>query len=144
MSSKYDWVALTAEFLASDLTIQEFAYVKKIPLGTINKKAAEYKWIDARKEAGRKTVEKSVDLVSDDRANQLVEQNQIDLSGARKVIAVVMQRLEDAENLEMKDIRAGAAALKDAQYIARLALGANTEQSLSVSVEDWLNERVGE
>lgn len=141
--AKYDWDKLTLEFIASGLTIEDFAVVKKIPLGTINKAASRYKWVEKRSETGKKVVGKSLEMVSDDRAEQLAQQNQRDLQGVETAYAVIMAKLA-SNDLKPQDIKALSGSLKDLQAIARLALGANTESTdmnISADFETWINER---
>lgn len=142
--AKYDWDKLTLEFIASGLTIEDFAMVKKIPLGTVNKAASRYKWVEKRSETGKKTVEKSLEVVSDDRAAQLAEQNQKDLTAAALLRDKIMQMVQGGD-LETKDVRALAGSLKDVQAVVRLALGAsteNTDMNINSDFESWLNERI--
>lgn len=142
--AKYDWDKLTIEFVSSNYTVSEFAKLKNIPETTMIKAYRRYKWGEKRSENGQQMVGKAVEMVCDDRAAQLAEQNQKDLSVAALLRDEIVRQVGSGD-LEAKDIRALAGSLKDVQAVVRLALGAsteNTDMNINTDFESWLNERI--
>lgn len=141
--AKYDWDRLTIEFVAGDWSVKEFADLKKIPETTMIKAYRRYEWGKKRSENGRQVVGKSLEMVCDDRAEELAKQNQRDLEAVAVAHAVIVRQLA-SERLKPADVRALAGSLKDLQAVARLALGATTENTntnINLDFEAWLNER---
>lgn len=141
--AKYDWQALTLAFVSQNGSLEEFAEKEKIPLSTINKKSAELGWLEKRKFFGSKTEVLSTEHLADERARLLVEQNRRDVHMARLGAEKLVEFLPLCE--KASDLKAWSGALKDVQAVARLALGASTENTDSRAVDDfeaWLNERV--
>lgn len=142
--AKYDWDKLTIEFVSRNYTLDEFSKLKNIPRGTLNRQSQKLKWYEKREQNGNETITKSFELITDDRAAQLAEQNQKDLSVAALLRDEIVRQVESG-GLETKDIRALAGSLKDVQAVVRLALGAsteNTDMNINTDFESWLNERI--
>lgn len=139
-----NWAELTVEFAASDMSLTDFAMAKKIPYDTIYKQSKKLNWSKKRQLNGEAMAKKSLEMVADTRAQQLAEQNQRDISAAKQIVDAILIKLSSSD-LKPADIRALSGSLKDAQAVARLALGASTDnQDLNVvsDFESWLNERI--
>lgn len=140
-----NWDTLTLEYLAFEGTLEEFAERKKIPLSTIRKQSAKLNWGNRKSENGTRVERTAEDLLIEDAATKLAEQNKRDCEAAEAVRNKALEFLPLCE--KAADVKAVAGALKDAQAIVRLALGAstgNSNVSVSGDFEAWVNARLKE
>lgn len=142
MSGKRDWEALEAAYVSGCLTLEGFAQAHGIPYDTVAKQAAKRKWQAKRQANGKAVASMALSLANDEAADELAAQNRRDVAAAAALHNKVCELIGVAESA--RDVRALAGALKDAQAVARLALGAATENGnvkVSLDFEEWLHER---
>ncbi|MDH2997196.1 hypothetical protein A1D22_05860 [Pasteurellaceae bacterium LFhippo2] len=137
----YDWVAIKVQFVNSSLSTREFAEKYGIPFGTLTKQVAQGKWLDERIIIGSDTEQKSIEFSVNNRAVRLAkfDDDCIDLADDfRKKAKEFLHQIDSPMAL-----KALTGAMKDTQAMARLALGASTENQATSSVEyfgDWAKE----
>lgn len=137
----YDWIAIKVQFINSSLSIREFSEKYGIPYGSLSKQVAQGKWLDERKEIGKDTETKSIEFSVNNRAIKLakVDDDYIELADDFLRKAKVLLKEIDSPMA----LKALTGAMKDTQAIARLALGASTENQAVGSQKDfaeWLKD----
>lgn len=143
MAAKYDWTALTVEFVSGDMSLTDFAMSKKIPYGTIVRQYRKLKWAEKRANSEQSIINKSLDLAVDENALKLAEQNARDLAAVYAVQNKAVEMLAVCD--KPSELKALSGALRDIQAVARLALGVSTENANVSMVDDfegWLNGRI--
>lgn len=121
----YDWVSIKLQFINSSLNTREFAEKYGIPFGTLRKQVAQGKWLDERIIIGSDTEQKSIEFSVNNRAARLAkfDDDCVDLADDfRKKAKEFLHRIDSPMAL-----KALTGAMKDTQAMARLALGASTE-----------------
>lgn len=132
---KRDWDTLTFEYLAFDGTLEEFSKRKKIPLSTIRKQSSKLNWSNRKSENGTRVERKAEDLLIEDSAAKLAEQNARDLAAVEAVHNKAVEMLAVCD--KPSELRALSGVLKDMQAVARLALGVSTENANVNMVDDF-------
>lgn len=121
----YDWVSIKLQFINSSLTTREFAEKYGIPFGTLTKQVAQGKWLEERIIIGSDTEQKSIEFSVNNRAARLAkfDDDCVDLADDfRKKAKEFLHQIDSPMAL-----KALTGAMKDTQAMARLALGASTE-----------------
>lgn len=137
----YDWVAIKLQYINSSLNTREFAEKYGIPFGTLTKQVAQGKWQDERNTIGSHTEQKSIEFSVNNRAAKLAkfDDDCVELADDfRKKAKEFLHQIDSPMAL-----KALTGAMKDTQVIARLALGASTENQSTQNVtefSDWLKE----
>jgi hypothetical protein len=142
-ASNIDWAKEKSDYVNDPtLRLEDIARRNKCALGTVQSRAAREKWTDAR-EARSNLLQQSATRKNVSAAVQeLAKYNEQDIQAAKMLRACAMRKLQDAQkkltkpgsendqlDLESAEIRSLASAVESAQRIARLALGASTENS---------------
>lgn len=121
----YDWVSIKLQFINSSLSIPEFAESYGIPKSTLSKQVAQGNWLDERNQIGIVTESKSIEFSVNNRAARLAkfDDDCVDLADDfRKKAKEFLHQIDSPMAL-----KALTGAMKDTQAMARLALGASTE-----------------
>ena len=130
---RIDWPAAKIEYVTNAaLTLADIAAKYGTTMDATKQQCLRNNWVEERAERSRilsqKVTEKSIlDIVG-----ELAKYNEQDLIAAKSLRALAAKRMQSAnqgQNLEPKDVRALAGAIESAQRIARLALGASTENT---------------
>ena len=138
-----DWSAIGVEFIASNLTVEEFASNNDLPYDTLRKQVTKNKWLDKRRTSGAQVAHKAVEIITDDKATTLAHYDNRMLSIVNGLALQVEAGVVVAD--EPNKVKILSAAAKDLQHIYRLALGASTENQSVKSVEDFeafVNEKL--
>lgn len=138
-----DWSAIGVEFIASNLTVEEFASKNDLPYDTLRKQVTKNKWLDKRRTSGAQVAHKAVEIITDDKATTLAHYDNRMLSIVNGLALQVEAGVVCAD--EPHKVKILSAAAKDLQHIYRLALGASTENQSVKSVEDFeafVNEKL--
>lgn len=141
--SRRDWAAIGVEFIASNMTVEEFAGKNDLPYETLRKQVTKNKWLDKRRTSGAKAAQKAVEIITEDRAVTLALFDNRMLSIVNGLALQVEAGVEVAD--EPNKVKTLSAAAKDLQHIYRLALGASTDnQSVQavVDFEAFVNEKL--
>ena len=137
-----DWAAIRVEYVNSALQYKDLAERHGLKEGTVRQRANREKWNDERDALSRAVTETATERLTVTRANELAKFNEDDLRVARAIRAKAASLLANAQTPQ--EVRALASAFGDAQKIGRLALGAETENSvvstreLPVSVDEFI------
>lgn len=137
-----NWTKAKAEYVNSSCTCAEIASKYGVKLGTVTARAGREDWTQDRAKRNSILLENAARKSILDTAQELVRYNERDLEIAKDLRAAVVRKLNDAQKqvagnpdqplpLLPKDIRALAGALESVQRVARLALGASTENTLT-------------
>lgn len=131
----YDWVAIKVQFINSSLSTREFAEKYGIPFGTLTKQVAQGKWLDERISIGSDAEQKSIEYSVNNRAARLAkfDDDCVDLADEfRKKAKEFLHQIDSPMAL-----KALTGAMKDTQAMARLALGASTDNQATKEVKDF-------
>lgn len=140
--AKYDWNVIKTQFITSSLTIEEFATQNAIPVGTLRRQVSKGKWLEERDQVEIKVRSKSIEFVVNDRAARLAkfDDDCVEIADDfRKKAKEFLHQIDSPMAL-----KALTGAMKDAQAMARLALGASTENQAVGNSQDfasWLEEK---
>jgi transposase-like protein len=138
LPKRIDWPAAHAEYVNNaGLTYADIAAKYGINPSALRMRAGREQWTDQRQAAQAKLLQKVTEKTIHDTVAELAKYNEQDLIAAKALRSLAARQMQ-AGNLEPKDVRALAGAIESAQRIARLALGAsteNTELSGSVAVQ---------
>ena len=138
-----NWSAIGVEFIASNLTVEEFASKNGLPYDTLRKQVTKNKWLDKRRTSGAQVAHKAVEIITDDKATTLAHYDNRMLSIVNGLALQVEAGVVCAD--EPNKVKILSAAAKDLQHIYRLVLGASTENQSVKSVEDFeafVNEKL--
>lgn len=131
----YDWVAIKIQFVNSSLSTREFAEKYGIPFGTLTKQVAQGKWLDERISIGSYTEQKSIEYSVNNRAAKLAQFDDDCVSLADEFRKKAQEFLHQIDS--PMALKALTGAMKDTQAMARLALGASTENQATQEVTDF-------
>jgi hypothetical protein len=139
---RIDWSAAKAAYVNSTLTLRQIAERYGASETSVHNRSAREDWTAARMLKAQRLVSQTTQRAIDAAADELSKWNEQDLLLAKALRAQVGKKLQAASKLqagdptktmESRDIRALALAAESAQRIARLALGASTENALTGS-----------
>lgn len=139
---KHNWEELEQEFIHSNDSFAEFAKKKGIIQRTVEQAGNRLQWTKKRENFRQLTSQKMLEKTVDERIKKLEEQAEKDLQAVNLAYDLIKEKLQEGM-LEPKDIKQLTGSLKDIQAVARLALGANTENiNINSDFETWLNDRI--
>lgn len=128
-----DWSLLKHEFATGSMTLADLARSYGLKEGTVRSTASRHGWQEERDRVQRIAADKAIALATAKRAEKMAEVNEQDLKVAQSVKAQIARHLKAAHEAQVtippKDLRSLASAAEAAQRIARLALGATTENT---------------
>lgn len=133
--SRRDWVSIGVEFIASNLTVEEFAGSRGIPYSTLKKQATASGWMEKRRASGAQVVREAVELIVDDKAGALAKFDGRMLSIVDSLAFQIEAGAAVAD--DPSKVKTLASAAKDLQHVYRLALGASTDNQSVQSVVDF-------
>jgi hypothetical protein len=110
------------------LTLDDIAAKYRVKPGAVYAQAARDKWTDARNERAKILLEKVREKSVLNAVEELSQYNTEDLLAAKKIRVLAAKHMLNPK-IEPKDVRSLAGAVESAQRIARLALGASTENT---------------
>jgi hypothetical protein len=139
MLKRIDWVAAKADYVQNrSLLLCDIAAKYDTTLGTVTSQAHRDHWTEARIEHAKLVQQAAAKKSIADVVGELSRYNRQDLAVAKLLRTKAVRQL-DRVDLGPKDIRFLAGAIESAQRVARLALGAATENVESrVSAADQL------
>lgn len=131
--AKNDWVTLEAEFIASSMTLRQFADSKGIKPSTVMMQASKRDWDKKREqkraELSMRASEKRDAVV----VGELAKFNEDDLKVAKAIRSQVASSIKAAQEsktpIHPVALRALAGAAEVSQRMGRLALGASTSNT---------------
>lgn len=141
-----NWESLQLEFVSSNYSLLEFSRLREIPYSTLNRRAKKNNWLSLQKDYRNGITNGAMAYVRDIKTDALVEQCERDIEATRRIYALIMEYLERG-GLKPNDLKTLTGAIKDIQTVARLALGASTENSANSSLiefENWLGKKVAQ
>lgn len=128
-----DWAAIRLEYVHGTETMRELADRHGINPAGLMKRAAREQW-EAERQQKSAEVSKAVSgVLVEARIDELSRYNAEDLEAAKAIRARALAMLDDATS--PNDLRALSGAVDTASKVARLALGASTENS-TVTTKD--------
>lgn len=128
-----DWPALRVEYVHSTMTLRELAARHDIKAAGVMRRAAREHWEAERKQLSAEVSKASAQMLSESRIELLAKFNADDLEMAQQIRAKAFAMLRNADH--PSDLRALAGAVDTAQKIGRLALGAETSNSVVTTRE---------
>lgn len=128
---RIDWPAAKNEYVNNaKLTYAEIAKKYRTTPGSVEQRAFREHWTAERAQRAKILFETVRDKSILDTVSELARYNEQDLAMAKVLRAAAARLIQDKdEELGPKDIRFLAGAVESAQRIARLALGASTENT---------------
>lgn len=133
--AKYDWTTIKTQFITSNLSIEEFAKQNAISVGTLRRQVSQGKWMEERDQIEIEVRSKTVEYVVNNRAARLAkfDDDCVDLADEfRKKAKEFLHQIDSPMAL-----KALTGAMKDTQAMARLALGASTDNQATKEVKDF-------
>lgn len=128
-----DWTAIRLEYINGSMSQRELADKHGINPAGLMKRASKEGWEAERQQKSAEVSRASQEQITEDRVNVLTKFNEDDLRMARAIRAKAASMLKNLET--PSELRAVAGAADLAQRIGRLALGAETENSIVTSRE---------
>lgn len=130
--AKYDLIL--TEYVNSTLSLQELAEKHDVTYGRLRNVAGKQKWSMQRADQSKKVTEAAKAASIFDRVEELRRSNEDDLRMAKALRGLAAQMINNsqqpgARKLSLGELGQAAKVVADAQKIARLALGASTENS---------------
>jgi hypothetical protein len=129
---KADWIALRVEYVNGVMPIKSLADKYGLPVSSVEKRCAREGWNKERAVLAEKVREKATAAAVKDRTKELAEWNEGDLKIARFLrsrIAEKLNALDPAAVNYTGSLRSLAGAAESVQKMARLALGATTNNT---------------
>ena len=122
-----DWKAIELEYVMGTMTMRELAASSGVNDSTLRSRATRGEWDTKRGQKRTETTKAAESIATEVRIDQQAEQNAADLTIAKRLMAGVLEMFAFAE--KPQDLKALSGAAKDAQAIARLALGMTTDNT---------------
>lgn len=132
MAIKVDWIALRVEYVNGTMALTDLAAKHSVPVSSVEKHCSREGWRDERARLSAKVRESATKSVAKTRTAQLKEWNENDLRIAKALRSKVASRisnLNEDSSAFTGQLRALASAAESAQRLARLALGATTQNT---------------
>lgn len=129
---RIDWPSARAEYVNNaSLTYANIGQKYTVLETTVRKRASDENWTAERIARATALVQKATEKSILDSVAELTKYNEQDLIAAKSLRALAAKKMQQVQQgtLEAKDLRALAGAVESAQRIARLALGASTENT---------------
>lgn len=123
----YDWLAIEAEFIGSRLSVEFFADEHNMPIGTLKRRVTSGKWLEKRAKLNEKAIRKNIDITAETKAERLSKFDDECLDIAEKLLESVKEQIKEIEN--PNQLKSLSGTLKEAQAVARLILGASTDNT---------------
>ncbi|MBF0785760.1 hypothetical protein E4T80_09845 [Muribacter muris] len=133
--AKYDWETIKTQFITSTLSIEEFAKQNAIPVGTLRRQVSLGKWVEERDRLKIEVRSKTTEYIVNNRAATLAKFDDDCVSLADEFRQKAREFLHQIDS--PMALKALTGAMKDTQAIARLALGASTENQATKAVSDF-------
>jgi transposase-like protein len=124
---RIDWPAVKSAYVNGNETFAQVAVRHNLNANSLRRRAAREHWTTARAARADSLFEKVTERSVIDAAQELASYNAGDLRIAKELRDLVMQRLQNGSNLSPCDIRQLAGAIESVQRVARLSLGASTD-----------------
>lgn len=132
-----DWPTLRADYVSGSMTLGELALKHRVSFRSVRYQSALGKWNAARRRVGPRIEAAVTERTVEARASQLQDWNQADLKIAKHARAKLVRTLAllgepegPKEALEtLKTLATIVAGIEATQRIARLALGATTQNN---------------
>lgn len=124
-----DWAAIKTEYITSSITFAELSKKTGIPSATLQKRGSleEPSWTVQRNNISESITKSATESLTHQRLQFLIDSNRADVEVAERLRTKIREHLDVAASAaELKSL---SGALKDAQSVARLALGLTTENS---------------
>ena len=128
-----DWTAIKLEYVNGHMSQRDLADKHEINPAGLMKRAANEGWEAERQQKSAEVSRVAQDLMTEDRTAVLAKFNEDDLRMARAIRAKAATMMKSIES--PSELRAIASAADVAQKIGRLALGAETENTIVTSRE---------
>ena len=128
-----DWTAIKLEYVNGHMSQRDLAEKHKINAAGLMKRAAKEGWEADRQHRSAEISRASQAIITEDRKSQLIKFNEDDLRMAKAIRAKAATMLKTLES--PSELSAVSRAAELAQRIGRLALGAETENSIVTSRE---------
>jgi hypothetical protein len=128
-----DWTAIKLEYVNGHMSQRDLADKHQINPAGLMKRAANEGWEAERQQKSAEVSKVAQDLMTEDRTAVLAKFNEDDLRMARAIRAKAATMMKSIES--PSELRAIASAADVAQKIGRLALGAETENTIVTSRE---------
>ena len=131
---RIDWAQAKADYVNhSGLTLDDIAQKYGVLPNTVKARASRENWTAAREAKSQMLLAATTRNAINASAQELATFNERDLAVAKAVRAMAVRKLQQDQSgkqLTCADIRQIASAVESAQRIARLALGATTENTV--------------
>jgi hypothetical protein len=128
-----DWTSIKLEYVNGHMSQRDLADKHQINPAGLMKRAANEGWEAERQQKSAEVSKVAQDLMTEDRTAVLAKFNEDDLRMARAIRAKAATMMKSIES--PSELRAIASAADVAQKIGRLALGAETENTIVTSRE---------
>lgn len=128
-----DWQAIKLEYINSPLSLKEIAEKHGLKDATVRQRAHRENWEEERHALSQSVTKAAQEQLKSDRTSQLAKFNEDDLRMARAIRAKAATMMQTANSAT--ELRAIAGSADIAQRIGRLALGAETENTIVSSRE---------
>jgi DNA-binding MurR/RpiR family transcriptional regulator len=129
--TKTDWNAVRMRYVQSNKTLAEVATEFGIHHAGVEKRAHREGWTDERQKLADSVRQQATSELVTQRAKELSKLNEDNLRVARAVQAQIGRHLQESQQnnqlIASRELRQLAGALAEVQKVARLALGASTD-----------------
>jgi len=128
-----DFAALRAEFIASSLSVRQLAENHKMSESTLTKRAVKEKWVEQRRNMGKKVQEKSDEKYIVDKVKELALSNRQSINLAQVSRSLVNSRLnrinQGSQQTTMAELDLMLRIGERAQKVERIALNVSTNNT---------------
>lgn len=148
----YDWNKIRTEFITTTLTYDKICTKHKLDPNLVRKRGSRERWTDKRKEfseqltreVGAEVIEINKEALATYNEDALRDANRLREAGRRMFMVLKDGKWSHRKDVAYGALGAAASAMMTADKIARLALGASTEnrnnnntnRNLPVSIEE--------
>lgn len=110
------WDKLRMEYVSSDISLRGLEKKYGIPFSQIQKKSRAGKWADLREEAKSKELQKSVELIADQKAEECTRAFRVASTILDKIEAIVAN-IDEQSPEALREIKSATSAIKDLKEI---------------------------
>ena len=108
-----DWQAIKTEYITTDTSYRKLAQKYGVNITNIAKRASAEGWVEARKQYTNKTQLKTLEKISNQKANRAAKMQTV----ADKLLNKIEAMVDSGRPMDTKAIRALTAAVKDLKEI---------------------------
>lgn len=110
------WEKLKLEYISSDISFRGLEKKYGVPFSQIQKRASHGKWTDLKGEAKSQVLQKSIDMITDHKAEECSRAFRV-ASKILDKIETIVEQIDETSPDALRDIKSATSSIKDLKEI---------------------------